>query len=161
MARGQRIGATIAAAALVAAVAGCDDADDAAATTAAEYTAELEALCRATLDELNALPSPPDMITVEDFASEASSLLAAEAETARRLEPPRDDGLDDDHRAFIRNTDEQAAAWSSIEAGIADDDLADATTRIGELVLGRDELVTEMGAADCVRGGAAPQGSDS
>jgi hypothetical protein len=55
-----------------------------------------------------------------------------------------------DHRAFVLNTDDQATAWRAI----ADDpsQIDASSTRIGELVRGRNDLVDEMGATRCRRG---------
>ncbi len=124
------------------------------APTAATYLAELETVCAATAAALDTLPDPPDGISVTDFATQASALLRAEAESVRALAPP--DELDDDHRALIRNDEEQAAAWSDIAvvAGGPDVDaesLDALTTTITQLNLGRDDLVAEMGAPACVR----------
>ncbi|MEM8621169.1 MAG: hypothetical protein AAGF73_15730 [Actinomycetota bacterium] len=129
--------------------------------TAAEYLADLEQICIATAAELDALPDPPELIRVTDFADAAASELRGEADRARTLDPPRIDDLQDDHRAFVRNTDEQAATWAQIAAATADDPNAELdalTTQLGELLLGRDDLVTEMGAPQCRR--AATGGPD-
>ena len=124
-------------------------ASEPAEVTEAEYLVELQAVCNETSAALDALPDPPEQISVADFASEAARLLDAEAEQARRLDPPS--SLADDHRAFIRNTDEQATAWRTIAEG-GTDDLDTATTQVAQLVLGRNDLVEEMGAPDCRRG---------
>jgi hypothetical protein len=120
-----------------------------AEVTEADYLADLQAVCTQTTADLDALPDPPEQISVTDFASEAARLLDAEAEQVRRLGPPS--SLADDHRAFIRNTDEQSAAWTTIAVG-ATDDLSDATTQVAQLVLGRNDLADEMGASACRRG---------
>jgi len=67
----------------------------------------------------------------------------------RSLEVP--EGIADDHRAFVRNADEQAATWRAI-AIAADDELDELTVRVGELIRGRNDLVEEMGAPGCRRG---------
>jgi hypothetical protein len=117
--------------------------------TEADYLAELEAVCLETTSGLDALPDPPEQISVADFASEAARLLGAEAEQVRRLDVPS--SIADDHRAFIRNTDEQSAAWQVIADG-GTDDLVTATTQVGALVLGRNDLADEMGVPACRRG---------
>jgi hypothetical protein len=116
------------------------------------YLRALEAICVQTTAALDALPDPPAQITVRDFATDAASLLDAEAAEARGLRAPGD--LDADHRAFIRNTDEQSAAWRDVAAAGPDDTdrFVSLTTRIAELVLGRNDLVGEMGAEQCRRG---------
>lgn len=137
----------------VATFAACSS-DGEPAPTAAAYLGELEAVCAGTATALAALPDPPDGISVTDFATQASTILRDEAESIRALASP--DDLDDDHRALIRNDEEQAAAWSdvAVAAGGADveaDSLDELTTTIAELNLGRNDLVTEMGAPSCVR----------
>ena len=119
--------------------------------TAADYRADLQAICVDTTATLDALPQPPEQISVSDFATSAASALDNEAERARSLEVP--DELADDHRAFVRNTDEQAVAWRAV-ATVGDDGarLDDLTVRIGELIRGRNDLVDEMGAPGCRRG---------
>jgi hypothetical protein len=129
------------------------------APTAAAYLATLETVCTGTTTALDALPDPPDAISVTDFANQASTLLRDEAESIRALAPP--DELDDDHRALIRNDEEQAAAWSDLAvaalqpaagAPAVDAESLDAlTTTIAELNFGRDDLVAAMGAPSCVR----------
>lgn len=119
------------------------------AVTAADYIATLEAVCAQTTATLEALPSPPEQITVAEFAASAASALDNESERARALDVPGEIG--DDHRAFIRNTEEQAATWRSI-ATAGDDQLGELTVRVGELIRGRNDLVDEMGAPGCRRG---------
>jgi hypothetical protein len=116
--------------------------------TADDYLADLQSICAETTATLEALPQPPEQITVTDFATSAASALDNEAAQARSLEVP--DELGSDHRAFVRNTDDQAAAWRAIAT--AGDDLDDLTVRIGELIRGRNDLVDEMGAPGCRRG---------
>ena len=119
--------------------------------TPADYLADLQAICVDATAALDALPRPPEQITVADFATSAASALDDEAETARGLDVP--DEVASDHRAFVRNTDDQAAAWRSI-ATVGDDSarLDELTVRIGELIRGRNDLVDEMGAPGCRRG---------
>lgn len=134
----------------------CDSAADTTASPEA-YIADLEAICEATTNDLDALPDPPEQISVTEFAVDAASLLSSEAEQARQLAVP--DELADEHRAFVRNTDDQATTWRAIadsaSAAANDDgttpDLVELTTRVGELTLGRDDLVVEMGADGCRR----------
>ncbi|MEM9516497.1 MAG: hypothetical protein AAGA42_16730 [Actinomycetota bacterium] len=145
----------VAAIALTAATtaAACGD-EQRAEPTAADYIAELETICTETAAELDALPEPPELISVTDFADQAASILAREADQVRALAPPRIDDLDDDHRAFVRNTDDQAATWAEVATTTATDpdaDLSPLTTLLGQLALGRDELAAEMGAPACQR----------
>ena len=141
---------------LTAVLAACSS-DGAPAPTAESYLAELGAVCTATATSLDALPDPPDGITVADFADQASSILRDEAEAIRTLTPP--DDLADDQRALIRNDEEQSAAWSDVSdaasaagaAGVDRDALNELTTTIAQLNFGRDDLVAEMGAPSCAR----------
>ncbi len=132
------------------AIGACADASD-PAPTAAEYLGQLEAVCAETASQLAALPDPPDGITVTDFATQASSILTGEAERLRGLDAPAD--LDDDHRALIANDEDQAAGWTDVAAAATGDSatLAEITTTIQSLNLGRNDLVTELGAPGCVR----------
>jgi hypothetical protein len=122
-----------------------------APVTEADYLSDLQAICIDTTATLDALPRPPEQISVADFATSAAGALDNEAERARPLDAP--DELADDHRAFVRNTDEQVVAWRAI-ATVGDDGarLDELTVRVGELVRGRNDLVDEMGATDCRRG---------
>lgn len=119
--------------------------------TPADHLADLQSICVDTTATLDALPRPPELISVTDFATSAAGALDNEAERARALDVP--DDLADDHRAFVRNTDEQVIAWRAI-ATVGDDStrLDELTVRIGELIRGRNDLVDEMGATDCRRG---------
>ncbi len=119
------------------------------AVTPADYIETLETLCEQTAATLEALPRPPEQITVAEFATSAASALDNESERARALDVPTEIG--DDHRAFIRNTDEQATTWRSI-ATASEDQLGELTVRVGELIRGRNDLVDEMGASGCRRG---------
>lgn len=124
-------------------------ASEPAQITEADYLAELQLICAETTSTIDALPQPPEEIPVDAFAASAASALANEAERTRSLDAP--DTVADDHRAFILNTDQQAAAWRAIAA--ADDaELGDLTVRIGELIRGRNDLAAEMGAPECRRG---------
>ena len=138
--------------ALTAAACGSDAADP---VGFGEYVEQLEAICAAATDQLLALPAAPDQIAVADLATSASLVLDDEAAGVDRLTVPAGDDvpLDDlagDHRAFVRNTREQADAWRAV----ADtDDLAAATELIAQLVGGRNELARSMQVPGCVRGG--------
>jgi hypothetical protein len=142
--------------------AGCADAET--PLTRADYLADLQAICASTTAELEALPEPPELISVADFATSAADSLDREAQRVDRLVVPAagdsadddpDDDADGDHRAFVRNTQDQAAAWRAIAevARAGSDDIADSTELIAQLVGGRNELAEQMGAIECVRGG--------
>jgi hypothetical protein len=127
-------------------VAGCGS--EPVTVTSADYLAELETICVATAATIDALPTPPEEISVTDFATSAANALDNEAEQARSLAVPAD--LAEDHRAFVLNTDDQATAWRAIAEDPADLDAS--TTLIGQLVRGRNDLVDDMGASECRRG---------
>jgi hypothetical protein len=133
----------------VLAVASC--ASEPAPVTEADYRADLEMICADTTSTLDALPQPPEQITVAEFATSAASALDNESERSRALEVPNE--LADDHRAFVRNTDEQAEAWRQIATvGESDARFGELTVRVGELIRGRNDLVDEMGVGGCRRG---------
>lgn len=111
------------------------------------YRAALDDACAQTTAVLDALPDPPDDISIVDFATGVAAALTAEAERVRALDVPRD--LAGDHRAFIRNTEEQAAEWRSIAQGAT---LGEHTDAFARLMLGRDDLADEMGVPQCRRG---------
>lgn len=143
------------AAAIGAGVAMIGCASEPAPVTRADYASALAAICTETTARLDELPQAPDQISVSDLATSAASVLDNEATRANRLEPPDDDQLDDDHRAFVSNTGEQADAWRAVADATADPagDLPGATDLIRQLVAGRNELVDEMGVPDCRRDG--------
>jgi hypothetical protein len=135
------------------AVVGVTACSDTAVTepTVDEYLGQLDAICADTATQLDALPDPPDGITITEFATQASSILRGEAEQVRDLDPPEE--LDDDHRALIANDEDQAGAWAELAEAVAIDDsaLSEITTLISSLNLGRNDLVTTMGAPTCAR----------
>ena len=136
---------------LIALVAAASCTSEPVEVTEAEYLADLQAICADTTTTLDALPRPPEQISVADFAISAANTLDDEAERARSLDVP--DELAADHRAFVRNTDEQVAAWRAISTTQQDDaQFGELTVRVGELIRGRNDLVDEMGAPGCRRG---------
>jgi len=135
-----------------AALAACSDADE--PVTAEAYLGSLEAICIDTTAELQTLPTPPEQISVTDFATLAAELLDGEAAEVDRLDVPDDATLRGDHRAFVRNTEEQADACRSIAGAGADSaDLVTSADLVRQLVLGRNDLAEEMGAPACRREG--------
>jgi hypothetical protein len=137
-------------------VAGVGCSDTVEPVTYADYLAELQAICTSTSEQLLALPSAPEQIAVADLATSAAGLLDDEATRVSRLDVPSGDDvpvddLDADHRAFVRNTQEQADAWRAV-AVAGPDDLAESTQLIAQLVGGRNELADAMGASSCIRG---------
>jgi hypothetical protein len=133
-------------------IAGCSEADE--PVTAEAYLGSLEAICIDTTAELQTLPAPPEQISVTDFATRAAELLDGEAALVDRLDLPDDATVRADHRAFVRNTEEQADAWRSIAgAGAESADLVTSADLVRQLVLGRNDLAEEMGAPACRREG--------
>ena len=135
-------------------LASCSDAVE--SVTYDDYLSELQAICTSTTEQLLALPAAPEQIAVADLATSAAGLLDAEATRVSRLDVPSGDDvslddLDGDHRAFVRNTQEQAEAWQAV-AIAGPDELAESTQLIAQLVGGRNELADSMGAPSCVRG---------
>lgn len=116
------------------------------------YAEQMSAICTATEADLAVLPDPPDEISLTDFATEVERILRAEADSARLVEPP--DDLDADHRAFVANTDEQASGWERVAAAATSDpdSIGTERTHLAQLILGRDDLVFEMGLEECQRG---------
>ncbi len=144
----------IAALALAAAGAACAE-ETTREVTPAEYRASLAAICATTDTRLAEVDGPPETTDVADFATTVGSALGDEADRARELTVP--DELDDDHRAFVRNTDEQSGAWRDLAVTPPDDAaFADLARRIGELTLGRNDLAAEMGVDACIRTPSEP-----
>jgi hypothetical protein len=91
---------------------------------------------------------------VENFATRAAETLDREATRIGRLSVPRDDDLRSDHRAFVRNTEQQADAWRAIaDAASVGSDMGVAADLVGQLVLGRNDLATAMEVPRCSRAG--------
>jgi hypothetical protein len=123
--------------------------DAAPVSDPADYRAELAAICVASSAERSTLVDPVDEAGVAVFVRAVADGLTRQADAARALQPP--DDLDDDHRAFVQNTADQAAQWSSLASTPSSD--ADAfgalQTNILELTLGRDDLATAMDVPAC------------
>ncbi len=113
-----------------------------------DYRAELAALCTASMQERAGLAAP-DGSGVAAFAGTVADILTRQADAARALRPPSD--LDDDHRAFVQNTADQAARWTNLAMTSPDDaeQFGVIQTEILELTLGRDDLAAEMDVPDC------------
>ena len=128
--------------------AGCAS-EAAPAVDASAYRAELAAICVASNAERLAIADPLDQAGVANFARSVADVLTRQAEAARALRSP--DDLDDDHRAFVQNTADQAAAWTSLAITPSSDteQFGALQTTILELTLGRDDLATEMDILAC------------
>jgi hypothetical protein len=133
---------------LVALTASCTSDAEPAADPAA-YRSELASICTASSAERSALPYPVDAAGVADFARAVAGVLTREADAARALRAP--DDLDSDHRAFVQNTADQAARWTSLATTPADDtdQFGALQTDILQLTLGRDDLATAMAIPSC------------
>jgi hypothetical protein len=114
-----------------------------------DYRAELAAICVASSAERSTLVDPVDEAGVAIFVRAVADGLTRQADAARALRPPA--ALDDDHRAFVQNTADQAAQWSSLASTPSSD--VDAfgalQTNILELTLGRDDLAAAMDVPAC------------
>lgn len=122
--------------------------DAAPGVNAADYRAALTSLCTASAEERSVL-APPDDAGVAAFARSVADILTRQADAARALQPPSE--LDDDHRAFVQNTADQAGQWTSLATTSPDDaeQFGAIQTAILELTLGRDDLATEMDVPEC------------
>lgn len=139
--------------AMLAALAACTE-ETGPQTTPDDYVRALGAVCTATAAELDGLEQPADDAGVRRFASEVAALLRGEADAARALDVP--DDLEDDHRTFVLTTDDQASRWEALaETPAGDAAFGDLTREIGELTLGRNDLVVTMGVDACRRSTAA------
>jgi hypothetical protein len=115
----------------------------------ATYRSELGAVCEQTDQQQAALTDPVDAATTAAFAQQVSTILTTEANAIRALRVPAD--LDDDHRAFVQNTDDQARQWTVLASTSVDDGAAfgDVQTAILQLSLGRDDLAAAMDVDAC------------
>ncbi len=143
-----RAAALFAVSATATVLAGCAS-DAAPATDPADYRAELTAICVASSAEREAVADPVDDAGVATFARAVADVLTREADAARALQSP--DDLDDDHRAFVQNTADQAAQWTSLATTPTSDSeqFGALQTTILELTLGRDDLATAMDVPAC------------
>jgi hypothetical protein len=142
-------GAALVAAGLAAGLTACAE-EATPAITRAEYVDALALICTETGTRLDALVQPDGAGGVPAFATAVAEVLRSEAELARGLSVPEE--LDADHRALIRNTDDQAARWEELSAMPSTDaGFGDLTREIGELTLGRNDLIADMGVDACER----------
>ena len=123
--------------------------DAAPVVDSAAYRGELAAICIASNAEQSAIADPIDQTGVASFARSVADVFTRQAEAARALRAP--DHLDDDHRAFVQNTADQAAGWTSLAVTPSSDSdqFGALQTAILELTLGRDDLVTAMDILAC------------
>ena len=123
--------------------------DEAPVVDSASYRGELAAICIASNAEQSAIADPLDQAGVASFARSVADVLTRQAEAARALRAP--DDLDDNHRAFVQNTADQAAEWTRLAATPSSDSaqFGALQTAILELTLGRDDLITAMDVLAC------------
>lgn len=133
---------------LVAAAAACAS-EPPVSVDPATYRSALGTVCEQTDQLQAALADPIDAATTTTFAQQVATILIAEANAIRALQVPAD--LDDDHRAFIQNTDDQARQWTTLASTSVDDGAAfgDVQTAILQLTLGRDDLAAAMNVDAC------------
>lgn len=114
------------------------------------YPAAVTDICAATDERLAELPTPGEGIAEADWADEVARVIESEADALGDVGTISD--VREDHRSFIANTRDQAAAWSAlsdaIEAGDADG-VDTARTELLELSGGRIELASELGIGGC------------
>ena len=115
----------------------------------AAYRSELGAICEQTKQQQAALTDPVDAVTTVAFAQQVTVILTTEANAVRALQVPAD--LDNDHRAFIQNTDDQARQWTTLGSTSVDDPAAfgGVQTAILQLTIGRDDLAVAMSVDAC------------
>lgn len=132
-------------------LAGACGSEGAVELTDAEYRGQVQAVCEMTDRRRAEVTEPTEVAAVPAFADQVARDLAAEADAIRQIRPP--DALDDDHRAFVQNTDDQAAAWRTLADTSPSDTDAFGAARdaIAELSFGRDDLAAAMGLDDCRR----------
>ena len=129
--------------------------DDGTALTPALYTQAMSDICTTTTERLATLPVPPDEISRADWAGEVSRALRDEAAAFDRIEVG--DERRTDHASIVANTEDQAEQWMALSVALApgaatdtgDASIADLTTEITELTLGRNDLADEMGLVGC------------
>jgi hypothetical protein len=116
------------------------------------YTTATDAICADTNDRLEALPSPPEGISPTDWADEVA--LAFRAETERTGDLFVDNSIRGTHLDFVTTTTELADQYRLLSSTIDTnpDGIGAITTQITELTLGRDELASELGVVECIRG---------
>ena len=130
--------------------AACTSAPDGALTPAAYRTA-VTAVCTSTSNARDQLTEPNEAGAVAAFASSVAKLLNDEAESIRVIRPP--DELDDDHRAFVQNTADQAKRWTILATTPPTDaaTFGSLTGEIAALSFGRDDLAAQMQLTACQR----------
>jgi hypothetical protein len=142
----QRAAAGFALVALVAGAASCtsDPVSDPAADLAT-YVPQMEQICTDADAARQAVAEPVEDVGVAAYTAQIAAVLRAEADRARALSAPSD--LDADHRAFVQNTDDQAAAWELLATTSPSEtaEFGQIQTEILELTLGRNDLAADMG----------------
>jgi hypothetical protein len=119
--------------------------------TPAEYRTAVEAVCTGTSSARDQLTEPADVAAVAAFADSVAKLLTDEADSIRVIRPP--DELDDDHRALVQNTADQASRWTTLASTPPTDTetFGSLTDEIAALSFGRDDLAAQMQLIACQR----------
>lgn len=135
---------------LIGVIAACTSAPE-PTLTPAEYRAAVQAICTDTAIARAQLTEPVDTAAVGEFARTVAGQLEREADLIRNIRPP--DEFDDDHRAFVQNTADQATRWATLATTPATDSatFGDLTDEIAALSFGRDDLAAEMLLPACRR----------
>lgn len=130
--------------------AACTSAPD-EALAPADYRRAVEAVCTTTSNARDQLAEPIETADVAEFAGNVAELLNDEADSIRTIRPP--DELDDDHRAFVQNTADQAKRWTTLATTPPTDTAAfgSLTDEIAALSFGRDDLAAQMQLLACQR----------
>lgn len=117
-----------------------------------DYVAFMEALCASTDDRIDALPSPPDQIRADLWATEVATAFAQERDRADLEAQPPDD-VRRDHRAYVETTAELVDAWTALSTSLAAgaDDIEDRRTDVTQLALGRNATAATLGLTTCDR----------
>jgi len=126
--------------------------DDGDALSPALYSQAMTDICTATTERLETLPSPPDEISREDWSGEVSRALRDEAAAFDEINVGNERRTD--HASFVENTENQAAQWLALSEALASAEpdsstIAELTTEITELTLGRNDLAEEMKLTGC------------
>ena len=136
--------------ALAGATVACTSAPD-AGPTVDDYRSAVQDVCTDTSAARDLLAEPTEPAAVADFARTVADLLTDEADAIRAIRPPAE--LDDDHRAFVQNTADQAKRWTTLATTPTSDTagFGALTDEIASLSFGRDDLAEQMQLTTCRR----------
>lgn len=145
--------------AMVLALVGCTttagDADDPTTPLTTEtYPVAMEEICDATSAELDAVPAPPEQISLGDWAAELARILGNEVDRFDELRVT--DELSEAHGTLTRTAREQADQFALLAAAVenpAGDDTGESIGAINDeirsLSLGREEVAIGLAVPAC------------